>query len=74
MGQQQENIKAIFDEAAEFPSPEQRTAYLDRACVGNLKLREKVQGLLDALDRSGSFLESPPAAALATTVVREAVM
>ena len=44
MSQQHKSVKAIFDEAAEFPSQEQRTAYLDKVCAGNLEVRQKVEG------------------------------
>ncbi len=54
------NVKAIFDEAAEIPSTEDRAAYLDRACAGDQELRRKVQTLLQALGEAVGFLEGSP--------------
>lgn len=36
-----------------------RSAYLDRACAGDLTLRQEVESLLAAAERAGTFLESP---------------
>src|SRR5262249_39493920 len=52
--------KAIFDEAAEIDSTDERAAYLDRACAGDEALRRQVDTLLRALSEAGSFLEAPP--------------
>ena len=53
MSDQSEEV--IFAEAVEKP-PEERAAYLDRACAGRPKLRKSVESLLDAY-REGSYLE-----------------
>jgi serine/threonine protein kinase/WD40 repeat protein/tetratricopeptide (TPR) repeat protein len=53
------DIKTIFAEAAEKPTPAERAAYLDRVCGGDAKLRREVEILLAAHDRAGSFLELP---------------
>jgi hypothetical protein len=50
---------AIFLEALEIPTPEERRAYLDRACGPNQGLRAQVEKLLAASQRAGSFLEKP---------------
>lgn len=50
---------AVFTEAVRLPS-HQRAAYLDYACNGDHELRRKLEALLDAHDRVGSFLEEPP--------------
>jgi serine/threonine protein kinase len=61
-------VKSIFDEAAEIASPEDRAAFLERACGGDADVRRQVDALLRALDEAGSFLEAPPAlGALGTT-------
>jgi serine/threonine protein kinase/tetratricopeptide (TPR) repeat protein len=52
-------IDSIFGEAIECASAEERAAYLDRACGGDVELRRRVEKLLDAHYRAGSFLESP---------------
>jgi eukaryotic-like serine/threonine-protein kinase len=53
-------VKSIFDEAAEIGSPEERAAFLERACGGDADVRRQVEALLRALDQAGSFLEAPP--------------
>ena len=50
---------AVFTEAVKIPRP-QRAAFLDQACGGDIELRRKVEGLLNAHDRIGNFLETPP--------------
>jgi len=49
----------VFTEALKVPVQE-RAAFLDRACAGDENLRHKVEALLKAHDRVGSFLEEPP--------------
>src|SRR5579864_6834755 len=53
----------IFTEAARLPI-EERTAFLDRACAGDDKLRQKINALLKTNDRAGDFLERPAAVLL----------
>ena len=48
----------IFTEALEV-GPQDRDAFLDNACGGDDDLRDKVEALLKAHDRLGSFLEEP---------------
>jgi serine/threonine protein kinase len=50
--------ESIFAEALAIQGPEERAAYLDRACAGNPALRRSVESLLDAYD-AGQFLEAP---------------
>jgi len=50
----------IFTEALRVPKGE-RGAFLDRACAGDQELRRKVEALLEAHERVGDFLETPPA-------------
>src|SRR6266699_3989113 len=49
----------IFSVALDLPLSE-RAAYLDRACAGDQKLRQGVEGLLLTHDQAGGFLERPP--------------
>ena len=49
----------IFTEALKHPVAE-RGAFLDRACAGDAELRRKVEALIDAYERLGDFLETPP--------------
>ena len=51
---------AVFTEAVKVPHRD-RVAFLDEACCGDANLRRKVEALLRAHDRLGSFLEEPPA-------------
>ena len=58
-GQHGRKAKAVFEEAAEIASTQEREAYLDRACAGDQDLRRQVDTLLRALDDAGGFLEVP---------------
>jgi serine/threonine protein kinase/tetratricopeptide (TPR) repeat protein len=49
---------AIFAKALELPASE-RAAFLDRACGDDLNLRQWVDGLLQAHDTAGDFLQNP---------------
>jgi serine/threonine protein kinase/tetratricopeptide (TPR) repeat protein len=57
---------AIFLEAIEQGTPEERAAFLDRACAGDGELRHNVEMLLKANARAGAFLDQPAANPLAT--------
>jgi hypothetical protein len=54
---------SIFVEALKRPSPDERAAFLDRACGGDDELRRSVELLLRAHDKAGGFLADPPAPA-----------
>jgi serine/threonine protein kinase/Flp pilus assembly protein TadD len=49
----------IFLQALEIPSATERAAYLDQACGADYQLREAVEALLGAHDRSGDLLDLP---------------
>jgi tetratricopeptide (TPR) repeat protein len=53
------SVETIFGEALNLSSAEERAAYLDRACGGDIPLRRQVETLLGALERAGDFLASP---------------
>ncbi len=53
------DVKSIFGRALEIASPSGRTAYLQEACGNDDALRAEVEGLLQALDRAGPFLNRP---------------
>ena len=55
------SIDEIFFAAMERESPEARAAYLDQVCGPDLDLRRRVERLLDAQPKMGSFLDSPAA-------------
>jgi serine/threonine protein kinase len=50
----------IFSAARRLPAAEQG-AYLDKACAGDVALRNRVENLLSAADQAGNFLENPAA-------------
>jgi serine/threonine protein kinase len=50
---------AIFTEALRLKDDE-RTAYLERACGGDIELRDAVKALLQEYDQVGDFLEESP--------------
>ena len=51
-------LRQILDAAADLPA-DQRAAYLDEACCGNIGLRAEVRALLMSLDEAGEFLADP---------------
>ncbi|MCA9757836.1 MAG: serine/threonine protein kinase [Candidatus Eisenbacteria bacterium] len=53
-------IRALFDEA-EGLGPEERAAFLDRACAGDDGLRREVESLLSSRDQVGGFLQDTAA-------------
>jgi tetratricopeptide (TPR) repeat protein len=60
--------EAIFMAALEIETSAERSVYVNATCGTDARLLARVQALLDAHDRSGSFLEKPPAE-LAGTIV-----
>lgn len=61
-------IDELFDAAMERPA-DQRSAFLLEACQGDEDLRREVESLLDAHDRSGTFIEESPAPSRATEIL-----
>ena len=59
MGKEAKDIKAIFSEALEKQSTEERAVYLDKACGNDTKLRGRIEALLKAHAKAGSFLDVP---------------
>jgi serine/threonine protein kinase/cytochrome c-type biogenesis protein CcmH/NrfG len=61
-------LEGLFAQAADLP-PEQRPAFLDRACAGDGAARAELESLLAARDRAEAqqFLGRPAAAGLALT-------
>jgi serine/threonine protein kinase len=58
-------VRAIFDQAREIDSPDERAAFLNRACAHTPDVRAEVEALLRAGAAAGSFLETPAAGRLA---------
>ena len=55
------SIDEVFFAAMERETPEARAAYLDEVCASDPDLRRRVERLLDAQPKVGSFLDSPAA-------------
>ncbi len=53
------NVDEIYLAALEREANDERSAYLEEACAGNPELRRRVERLLEAQQKVGSFLESP---------------
>src|SRR6516162_2272233 len=60
------NEHDLFAAALEIAAPDERSAYLDRACGDDDALRARVEALLRAHEQAGSFLAAPPVAGPAT--------
>jgi serine/threonine protein kinase len=52
-------LKALFLAALEKATPAERAAYLDEACAGDARLRQRVEVLLAAHDRPDPLLDQP---------------
>jgi serine/threonine protein kinase/Tol biopolymer transport system component len=52
-----QTVKSVFLEALEKGTAEERTAYLDRACGDNAEFRRRIDSLLQAHEKAGSFLD-----------------
>src|SRR5262245_6489507 len=53
-------VVTIFGQALECVSPEERAAYVERACQSDPALRARVEGLLQAHGDAGNFLRGSP--------------
>src|SRR5690242_2042864 len=67
MSEPQKPAGVIFDAAIELPK-EQQAAFLDKACAGNVALRQRVEALLRAHDAAGTFMDHPAQKAITKTV------
>lgn len=53
-----QQLDSLFHDALSR-GPEERAAFMDRACAGDEELRRQVEALLAAHEEAGSFIESP---------------
>jgi tetratricopeptide (TPR) repeat protein len=60
------SIDRIYWDAAHIASPAERQAYLDQACGDEVRLRRKVEQLLEVRSQAEDFLESPALAPVVT--------
>src|SRR6516165_9876852 len=69
MSEPERQIMSLLGEAVEHSSPEERAAFLDKACAGDAGRRARVEELLRAHQAAGNFLQGnrPPAEPVATT-------
>src|SRR5262245_20154885 len=52
-------LEAIFFAALDKGSPQERADYVDAACANDPELRRRVEKMLAAQARAGTFLETP---------------
>src|SRR5271170_652444 len=55
------NVEEIFSRALQIQDLSERAQFLDKACSGDLRLRQRVESLLGAHEDAATFLESPAA-------------
>ena len=65
-----QQVDELFKAALER-EPDDRAAYLRRACNGDEALRREVESLLSAYEQGGSFMEAPAVAAAAHSLLAE---
>ena len=53
----EENVKDILGEALKLSDPDERRAWLERACAGDEALRREVESLLTAFEQAGDFFD-----------------
>src|SRR5262245_58297221 len=53
------NERDLFIAALQISDPVQRSVWLDRECGGDAALRQRIEVLLQALDKAGSLLDNP---------------
>ena len=54
-----DHTESIFAAVVALTAPEERAAYLDRACAGDPALRDRLESLLRAHHRAGHLLDRP---------------
>src|SRR5215467_6699979 len=67
-GERWRQVDKIFHDLLE-QTPEERASFLDRVCANDPSLKKEVEQLIEAYERSESFLD-PPAAAYGSLVGR----
>jgi serine/threonine protein kinase/tetratricopeptide (TPR) repeat protein len=68
MSEPERQIMSLLGEAVEHSSPEERAAFLNKACAGDAGRRARVEELLRAYQAAGNFLQGnrPPSEPVAT--------
>src|SRR5229473_3181860 len=62
----QAELRAVFCEALDRKTPQERAAYLDQACLQSPELRARVEALLQAHAEATGFLQEPAGNPIAT--------
>src|SRR6516225_716520 len=57
MSEPERQIMSLLGEALEYSSPEERAAFLDKACAGDPGRRARLEELLRAYEAAGNFLQ-----------------
>jgi hypothetical protein len=65
-----ENLKEIFHAAIALPA-NKRVAFLDKACGGDLSLRQAVESLLKSHEETGNFVDTPAYEAAADMLIED---
>jgi hypothetical protein len=52
-------VQAVYWEAVQYSDPADRSAILDRECMGASELRKRIEGLLNAHERFDYFVNEP---------------
>jgi hypothetical protein len=67
------SVETILEQAIAIAAPEERQAFVERACAGDAGLRQRVERLITNHFRAGGFLERP-AVEVETIIVPDAVI
>jgi serine/threonine protein kinase len=60
MNEPERQIMSILGEAVEYRSPEERAAFLAKACAGDADRQARVEALVRAYESAGNFLQGDP--------------
>ena len=60
-GERWRQVDKIFHDLIDQP-PEQRASFLEKVCANDPLLKKEIEQLIEAYERSGSFLDSPATA------------
>lgn len=62
-----QHVKAILDAALEH-DPDERAAFISKACDGDEQLRQELESLIVSHEQAGSFIEQPAVESLAEII------
>src|SRR5262245_61942396 len=73
MTEPEHQMISLLGEALEHSSPEERAAFLDKACAGDAGRRARIEELLRAHQAAGDFLQGNPPRAKPVATVDEPI-